>query len=333
MAGPSRKTWGFELSVVILGLLALTQQSMQQSSKHPMHELIQRIHNQGPFFGLVLGSDADERALLANNAFKNIGEIIELAGRKFNAGTINGSSVIYVKAGDGPSINAAITAQLLVIFFAPKGIIHIGRAGTVNDSLSIGDVVVPKEVGFLGNWKWLRGKRGQLVFGEYNTPAPGGNLLGSISFQPTTLYATGKNKTTIFWLPLTSDWLEAASQLENLELEQCISKDKCLPKAPVILNGLRASSSDIYIQNKAYREFIYKQFKASTVDTQSAAEILVALSSDVPIIVFTGISNTAGGSSSHTSFSDLASVNAVKAAVAFIAAVGNSNSSLEVADN
>lgn len=63
--------------------------------------------------------------------------------------------------------------------------------------------------------------------------------------------------------------------MQNLELEQCISKDKCLPKAPVILNGLRASSSDIYIQNKAYREFIYKQFKASTVDTQSAAEILV----------------------------------------------------------
>lgn len=133
--------------------------------------------------------------------------------------------------------------------------------------------------------------------------------MGSISFQPTTLYATGKNKTTIFWLPLTSDWLDAASQLEviffsfnffhlisdyesfhierkidfnlhllymqNLELEQCISKDKCLPKAPVIVNGLRASTSDIYLQNKAYREFIYTQFKASTVDTQSAAVALV----------------------------------------------------------
>lgn len=52
-------------------------------------------------------------------------------------------------------INAAITVQLLVSLFAPNGIIHIGGAGTVNDSLSIGDVVVPKEVGFLGNWKWL----------------------------------------------------------------------------------------------------------------------------------------------------------------------------------
>lgn len=63
--------------------------------------------------------------------------------------------------------------------------------------------------------------------------------------------------------------------MQNLELEQYISKDKCLPKAPVIVKGLRASTADIYLQNKAYREFIYKQFNASTVDTQSAAVALV----------------------------------------------------------
>lgn len=57
----------------------------------------------------------------------------------------------------------------------------------------------------------------------------------------------------------------------------------------------------------------------------------MALSNDVPVIAFRGVSDTAGGSTAYKSYSYLASVNVVKAAVAFIGAVGNSNSSLAVA--
>ncbi|KAJ9185595.1 hypothetical protein P3X46_005207 [Hevea brasiliensis] len=332
MAGPSRKIWGFELAVVVVGLLAIAQQSMQLGSNHPMHGIIQRINSNGPYIGLVLVSDNNEQALLDSNAFTQAEDQIssvELAGRKFKIGTIKGNGVIYVKTGES-SVNAAQTVQILLASFDIKGIVHVGSAGAVNDSLSIGDVVVPKKVAFTGIWKWLKdgAKGGQLVFSDYNYPE-GDNSLGSISFQPTTLYATGKNKTTIFWLPLNSAWFDTASQLENVELQQCISTKKCLPRAPVIAKGLSSSTADIYVQNAAIREFIYTHLKASTVDEETAAVTLVALSNGVEnIIVFRGISNTAGGSTAYKSYSYLGSVNAVNVAVEFIGAVGTSKASI-----
>ena len=40
------------------------------------------------------------------------------------------------------------------ICFNIKGIVHFGIAGNVNDSLSIGDVTVPKQIGHTGIWDW-----------------------------------------------------------------------------------------------------------------------------------------------------------------------------------
>lgn len=140
-------------------------------------------------------------------------------------------------------------------------------------------------------------KKGQLKFGDYNFPEEGKNLLGSIEFQPSTLY-TPDQKQTIFWLPINSTWIETATQLQvpfwthfqeyiytrmpliwpnplmllqNIEMQQCLTTDRCLPRAPEIVYGLRTSTSDIYIQNAAYREYICTKFKASTVDEESAA--------------------------------------------------------------
>ena len=35
------------------------------------------------------------------------------------------------------------------------GVVHFGIAGNANNSLSIGDVTVPKYVAYTGIWKWL----------------------------------------------------------------------------------------------------------------------------------------------------------------------------------
>ena len=51
-------------------------------------------------------------------------------------------------------VNAAAATQQMVDFFDIKGIVHFGIAGNVNDSLSIGDVTVPKQIGHTGIWDW-----------------------------------------------------------------------------------------------------------------------------------------------------------------------------------
>ena len=51
-------------------------------------------------------------------------------------------------------VNAAAATQQMVDFFDIKGIVHFGIAGNVNDSLSIGDVTVPKQIAHTGIWDW-----------------------------------------------------------------------------------------------------------------------------------------------------------------------------------
>ncbi|KAF2306695.1 hypothetical protein GH714_020580 [Hevea brasiliensis] len=250
--------WSFKVAVLVLGLLAMAEQSQQLSVRRPLHGAIRKINDEGPYLGLVLVSDTNKQALQASNVFVPSNYALLLhwlvnpalfalhqIGRRFHVGKIKGTNVVHVKTGNA-SVNAAATVELLIDTFPIEGIVHFGSAGAVND---------------------------------------------------------------------------------NIEMQQCLDTDRCLPRAPEIVYGVRTSTADMYIQNAAYREYIYAKFKASTVDEESAAVALVALSNEVPSIIFRGVSNTAGGSTAYKSYSYLGSVNTLNTAVGFIGAVGSSGAS------
>ncbi|KAL7003813.1 hypothetical protein U1Q18_004958 [Sarracenia purpurea var. burkii] len=141
----------------------------------------------------------------------------ELIGRRFNIGKIKDVSVIYVMTGE-QTLNAGITVQLLLDCFDIKGIVHYGTAGSANESLSLGDVSVPKYVAFTGSWKWKEfhskpGDLPELRFGAFNLPAKGGNLLAKIDFTPQELYSTGLPMEQVFWLSVEPKWFSLASRL------------------------------------------------------------------------------------------------------------------------
>ena len=52
-----------------------------------------------------------------------------------------------------------------------------------------------------------------------------------------------------------------------------------------VVVGLNASSSDIYVNNPAYREFIFKNFRASTVDISGAAAGLVTNETIIKLVL------------------------------------------------
>ncbi|KAF2306693.1 hypothetical protein GH714_020557 [Hevea brasiliensis] len=119
---------------MVVGLLAIAQQSMQLGSNHPMQGL-SRESTVTALTLVLFWFHNNEQALLDSNAFTQAEDQI--------------SSVELL-------VNAAQTVQILLASFDIKGIVHVGSAGAVNDSLSIGDVVVPKKVAFTGIWKWLK---------------------------------------------------------------------------------------------------------------------------------------------------------------------------------
>ncbi len=70
---------------------------------------------------------------------------VEKASMVFHEGRIHGRDVVVVKCGVG-KVNAALCAQILIDEFAVNQVINTGAAGSLNDELKIGDVVISRDV-------------------------------------------------------------------------------------------------------------------------------------------------------------------------------------------
>ncbi|KAF7106188.1 hypothetical protein CFC21_106940 [Triticum aestivum] len=293
-----------------------------------VRQQVDRANRHGPSIGLVMSYVAEDTALQASGYFRpwHVQPFIDLYGRRFHIGSIRGVNVIYALTGQR-RLNAAVTVQTLVDVFTVSGIVHYGTAGSSNDSMSFGDVSVPKLVAYTGAWTWkkyksLKEESTELNFGQFNVPNGGENLLGSLKYRNEELYSVGKPMEEVFWLPVDSAWFKIAEGLK-VNLERC-NDTFCLPKTPQVVHGLKGASADMFLDNAEYRKFLFREFAVSTIDEESAAVVMTTTSPGVPVIVFRGVSDLAGGEPtwSSTSLMNLASINALKVAVEFIATIG-----------
>ncbi|MGN0454926.1 MAG: 5'-methylthioadenosine/adenosylhomocysteine nucleosidase [Ruminococcus sp.] len=69
----------------------------------------------------------------------------QYARMSFIKGAIKGKEVVAVECGIG-KVNAAVCAQAMIDLFKPDLIINSGIAGSLSEDLSIGDIVVAKDV-------------------------------------------------------------------------------------------------------------------------------------------------------------------------------------------
>ena len=75
---------------------------------------------------------------------KNIKEI-DIFNLKFYEGKIENQKIVLVKCGVG-KVNAARTTQIMIDKFDMDYIINIGSAGSINDDVDYGDIVIGKYV-------------------------------------------------------------------------------------------------------------------------------------------------------------------------------------------
>ncbi|CAK7355638.1 unnamed protein product [Dovyalis caffra] len=324
-AGLPRKLWAVDLAVMVLVLFAMAQQSVQLSLRHPLYGIVNRINeNAVSYLGIVVTSSASEDALLNSGFFVPSTHVpyIDFVGRRFNIGKIKDADVVIVNVG-GEIPNVVLGTQVLFDLISIHGIIHLGSAGSISDSLYLGDVAVPASVAFTGNWEWKsnESKRGKLKFGDFNLPQKGANSLGSADFQKVKLYTAGSASQNLLWLPVDSNWLTIASELQGLKLQECvneINETNCLENTPEIVFGVKGSTADVYLKNAAYAQFLSQRLNATFVDTSSAAVALASLTNGVPYIVFRAISNLVIEGKSDSNSRYLANANSVKVAVKFI---------------
>ena len=72
-------------------------------------------------------------------------ESIKIYELIFFKGKIHEENIVLVEAGVG-KVNAARVTQILIDNFKVKGIINVGSAGSCNDELEIGDIVIGKNL-------------------------------------------------------------------------------------------------------------------------------------------------------------------------------------------
>lgn len=213
-------------------------------------------------------------------------------------------------------VNAAQTTQLLLSLFRVRAVVHYGRAGSANpNKLSIGDVAIPRQFAHTGVWYWEKfggdheGRFDRdianLTFSDYNVGliSKDANKLQRVYLQREVIYSVtgqpeeGKSK---FFFNVNEYLYDTAKSLKDVDLRQCVlvkGSSVCLQEKPRIKTVEKGSSSNIYVNNEAYRDFLRSKVDITSIDTQSAAIAMVCESENKPFIAMTSIVSNAGGSS------------------------------------
>lgn len=91
----------------------------------------------------IIGAMADEVAGL-KELMQDV-EITRKASMEFYAGTLEGKKVVVVQSGIG-KVNAAVCTQILVDDFLAEVVMNTGIAGSLNNDINIGDIVVSTDL-------------------------------------------------------------------------------------------------------------------------------------------------------------------------------------------
>lgn len=244
-------------------------------------------------------------------------------GVEFTAGTLRGREVVLFLSGISV-VNAAMTAQLALSHFNVDRIVFSGIAGGVDPALRIGDVLVAD--------RW--GQYLELVFAReaaegWRTPPffdyPYANY-GMLFPRSVSVQRSGAAAPeTRFWFPVDAALLTAARQAAaQVALARCTADAACLRHAPSVVVGGAGVSGGAFIDNAAFREYVFATFGARVLDMESAAVAHVAYANGVPFIAVRSLSDLAGGGAGENqmeAFLGLAAGNAAAFVTALLQAL------------
>lgn len=205
----------------------------------------------------IIGALDSEIKLLLDSIDSRRRETVKY-GLTFHKGYIDENEVVIVKCGVG-KVNAARCAQILIDVFNVGCVINTGVAGAIDDSLDVGDVIVPDS--FIQHDFDL----------TYLGYAKGYMCTGNDSDIPTKYYP---------------------SSYLNSILEREVMK---VTGRPTIKGTL--ATGDIFISNDNMKKKINDRFAAVATEMESAAIAQVCSLSGVPFAALRTISDKADNNS------------------------------------
>jgi adenosylhomocysteine nucleosidase len=213
-------------------------------------------------------------------------------GIEFVTGTLSGRPVVLFLSGVS-MVNAAMTTQLALDRFDVTSIVVTGIAGGVDPSLHVGDVVVA------GRWgQYLEAVFARETGGKFEpppfikTPFPNHGMIFPTELGVRSAKAGLEKR---FWFDADPAMMAAAGKIGAVQLKRCTAGQACLHDTPRVVVGGNGVSGQAFVDNAAFRQYVFDTFKAQVLDMESAAVATVAYANGVPFIAFRCLSDLAGG--------------------------------------
>ena len=220
----------------------------------------------------IIGALDEEIELLKNEI--NLKEKVEIAGRTFYVGKLEGQKIILVKSGVG-KVNAAVTSQLLITNFNVKKIILTGIAGGIAPHLEIGDLIIATQIAQhdYGNI----GSRGLVPF------KPGSFPIGKMAIE-NVYFKTDEN--------LLNVAIEVSQDIILNKLPKGIVSSR-KTRIPKIFTGI-VVTGDQFIISQTKRKWLYDTFNALATEMEGGAVAQVCHLNNVPFLLIRSLSDLAG---------------------------------------
>ena len=253
----------------------------------------------------------------------SIANTYTINGVEFVTGTLERQPVLLFLSGIS-IVNSAMTVQLALERFTVDRIVFSGVAGGLDPDLNIGDVVIAERWGqYLEIVIARESVDGITLPGLFEYPYPGyGN---SIPRSVTLVREGSEAPETRFWFPVDPDLLDLArSAVDGVSLGNCTQAEVCLNNVPQIQLGGAGVSGSAFVDNAAFRDYVFSTFEARLVDMESAAVAHVAWANQVPFIAVRSLSDLAGGSEQENElpiFLELAAENSTEVVRALLRAM------------
>lgn len=241
---------------------------------------------------------------------------VEVLGTPFVFATAHGRPVVFFETGVS-MVNAAMTLQAAFERLPIRGVIFAGVAGGIDPALEKGDVVVPAE--------WYH--HGEAAY--YNETAPGSGTY----VRPEADWAVYPRGNFGMIHP-TPTWVRKPGQPEPQRREMFPADPALLAIAQAVaaelttlqrFNGEPARvevggsgvAGMVFMDNRAYREFVFQAWGARCLDMESSALAQVAYINGKPIVIIRALSDLAGGQEGVNAF-EVAGVHAEDNAARFL---------------
>ena len=244
-------------------------------------------------------------------------------GRTHYLGTLAGHDVVLLLSGFS-MVNAAMTTQALLDRYAISAIVFSGIAGGVNPGLHVGDVTVPAQWGNYQESVFARETATGFSPARVTTPFANYGMMFPQGTSVTVAGAPPDSLERRFWFAADSLALATAERVAaSVQLARCAGAD-CLAHEPRVVVGGNGVSGPTFVDNAAYREWVWRTFRADALDMETAAVAVVAHENRVPFIAFRSLSDLAGGGPGQNevrTFGRLAAENSAAVVIAYLRAL------------